>query len=479
MEKRWKILLITSVGLFMASLDLFIVNIAFPDIARDFDGASISSLSWVLNAYAIVFAALLVPAGRWADRVGRKRVFILGLVTFALASAACAVAPSVAFLVGARILQAAGGAMMLPSTLGLILPAFPAEQRPLAVGIWSAVGGVAAALGPPLGGLLLQFSWHWIFIVNVPIGLGTALVAARSLDEVRDPDRAARPDVLGAIELAVGLGALTAAIVKGPDWGWSDPRVVAGFAAALVLLAMFLRRSAHHPSPVVELPLFRVRDFSLGNAAAMVFFAGFGAMLLAFVLLLTEVWGYSVLKAGVALMPGPAMAALFAAPAGRLGGRIGQRRLVAAGGLAISASFVWALTFIEATPNYAGAFLPGFLIGGMGVGLILGALPGAVTASLPPERFSTGTAVFGMSRQLGAAIGVAILVALLGDPAPSELLDGLQRGWAFMLGTGLVVFALGLGLRPARFADDEAPLAAQRLTPERAPASAVAAIDRG
>jgi EmrB/QacA subfamily drug resistance transporter len=469
MDKRWKILSITSVGLFMASLDLFIVNIAFPDIAKDFDGTSISSLSWVLNAYAIVFAAVLVPAGRWADRLGRKRVFISGLITFAAASAACAAAPSVPVLVGARIVQAAGGAMMLPATLGLILPAFPPEQRPMAVGIWSAVGGVAAALGPPIGGLLMQLSWHWIFIVNVPIGLGTAFVASRYLDEVRDPDRAARPDAVGAIELAAGLAALTGAIVKGPDWGWSDARVIGGFTAAAVLLALFLWRSARHPSPVVELPLFRVRDFSLGNAAGMVFFAGFGAMLLSFVLLLTEVWGYSVLEAGVGLMPGPAMAALFAAPAGRLGGRFGQRPFVAAGGLAVAASFAWALTHIEATPDYAGAFLPGFMVGGMGVGLVLGALPGAVTASLPPERFSTGTAVFAMARQLGAAIGVAILVALLGDPAPSELLDGLQRGWVFMLGTGLIVSALALGLRPARFPERERPVAGEPV-PGRVPA---------
>jgi EmrB/QacA subfamily drug resistance transporter len=449
MEKRWKILLITSIGLFMASLDLFIVNIAFPDIQRDFHGASISSLSWVLNAYAIVYAALLVPAGRWADRAGRKRAYVAGLLTFAGASAVCAAAPSVPVLVAARVVQAAGGAMMLPATLGLILPAFRPEQRAMAVGIWSAVGGVAAALGPPIGGLLVQISWHWIFIVNVPIGLLTALVAIRSLDEVRDPNRADRPDLIAAAELAAGIALLTGAIVKGPDWGWGDPRVIGGFAAAVALLAVFVRRSSWHSAPVIELPLLRVHDFAVGNAAAVVFFAGFGAMLLASVLLLQQLWGYSVLHAGVALMPGPLMAALFAAPAGRLGGRFGQRPVVAAGGVAIAASFVWPLAFVDATPNYAGAFLPGFLVGGIGVGLVLGALPGAVTASLPPERFATGTAVYGMARQVGAAIGVAILVALLADPAPADLLPALQRGWVFMLGTGVAVFTLALSLRPS------------------------------
>jgi len=456
MEQRWKVLLITSVGLFMASLDLFIVNIAFPDMAADFHGASLPSLSWVLNAYAIVFAALLVPAGRIADRVGRKRVFILGLLLFSAASGLCAVAPSIPFLVGARVLQAAGGAMMLPTTLGLILPAFPVEQRAVAIGIWSAVGGVAAALGPPIGGLLVQLSWRWIFVVNVPIGIVTALVALRALDEVREPEDG-RPDLLGAAELALGIGLLTLGIVKGPDWGWADPRALGSFAASLALIVAFVFRSARHPAPVIELPLLRVRSFALANLAAMVFFAGFGAMLLSGVLLLTEVWGYSALKAGLALAPGPLMAAIFAAPAGRLGGRIGQRPVAVAGGLTFAAGFAVILASVGAEPEYAAAFLPGFMLGGAGVGMVLGTLPAAVTAALPPERFATGTAVFGMARQLGAAIGVAVLVALLNGTTEGDLLAGLQRGWAFSLGAGLGVAALALAFGPVGVPARKAP----------------------
>ncbi len=456
MEQRWKVLLITSVGLFMASLDLFIVNIAFPDLAKDFHEASLSNLSWVLNAYAIVFAALLVPAGRIADRVGRKRVFILGLLLFSAASGLCAVAPSIPFLVGARVLQAAGGAMMLPTTLGLILPAFPVEQRAVAIGIWSAVGGVAAALGPPIGGLLVQLSWRWIFVVNVPIGIVTALVALRALDEVREPEDG-RPDLLGAAELALGIGLLTLGIVKGPDWGWADPRALGSFAASLALIVAFVFRSARHPAPVIELPLLRVRSFALANLAAMVFFAGFGAMLLSGVLLLTEVWGYSALKAGLALAPGPLMAAIFAAPAGRLGGRIGQRPVAVAGGLTFAAGFAVILASVGAEPEYAAAFLPGFMLGGAGVGMVLGTLPAAVTAALPPERFATGTAVFGMARQLGAAIGVAVLVALLNGTTEGDLLAGLQRGWAFSLGAGLGVAALALAFGPVGVPARKAP----------------------
>ena len=470
MEQRWKVLTITSVGLFMASLDLFIVNIAFPDLARDFGGASLSNLSWVLNAYAIVFAALLVPAGRIADRVGRKRVFVAGLLLFALASALCAAAPSIPFLVAARILQAAGGAMMLPTTLGLILPAFPVEQRAVAIGIWSAVGGVAAALGPPLGGILVQLDWRWIFLVNVPIGLVTAVVAIRSLDEVREPEDG-QPDLLGAAELALGIALLTLGIVKGADWGWADGRTLASFLAAAGLVVAFLRRSARHHAPVIELPLLRVRSFAVANLAAAVFFAGFGAMLLSGVLLLTELWGYSALKAGFALSPGPLMAAAFAIPSGRLGARIGQRPVAAAGGLAFAASFAWILATVGATPEYATTFLPGFMLGGAGVGMTLGTLPAAATSALPPSRFATGTAVFGMARQLGSAIGVAVLVALLDGAAP-DLLTGLRHGWAFALGTGLGAAGLALALgrvgAPARAAEPAKTTPEPR--PERAPA---------
>jgi EmrB/QacA subfamily drug resistance transporter len=448
MAKPWRVLLITSVGLFMSSLDLFIVNIAFPDIAIDFPGTSLADLSWILNGYAIVFAALLVPAGRFADRVGRKRVFIHGLLVFAAASAACALAPSVGALVGARLLQAIGGALMIPATLGLILPAFPEHQRPLAVGIWSAAGGVAAALGPPIGGLLVQASWRWIFIVNVPIAIVTALVARAVLSELREPDEA-RPDLLGSALLAAGLGLLTLGIVKSPDWGLGDMRAVSALTGSLCLVAAFLWRSARHRVPVIELPLLRIRSFALANLAAAVFFAGFGAMLLSSILLLTEVWGYSALTAGLALTPAPTVAALFAVPSGRLGGQIGQRPIAAVGGLTFALGFVYLLLTIGTTPDYLAAFLPGALCAGSGFGMVVGTLPAVATAALPESRFATGTAIFSMARQLGTAIGVAILVAVVDSATAADLLPGIRRGWTFALLAGLATTALALAIGPA------------------------------
>ena len=221
--------LIVLTGVFLSSLDLFIVNIAFPSISATYHGESLSSLSWVLSAYTIVFAAALVPAGRWADRAGRKRAFLLGLAIFTASSALCAVAPSLDFLVGARVLQATGGALMLPTSLGLLLPAFGPARKGAAIGLWSAVGGAAAAFGPPIGGLLVQVSWRWVFLVNLPFSVVALVFGVRLLKEVRDP-AAHKADLLGAGLLTVTVASLVAGLVQGPDWGWSSARVLGAFA---------------------------------------------------------------------------------------------------------------------------------------------------------------------------------------------------------------------------------------------------------
>src|SRR3954468_12061800 len=234
MAHKWRVLIVVSAAVFMASLDLFIVNIAFPAIERDFGGTSLASLSWILNAYAIVFAALLVPAGRTADRLGRQRSFIAGLGLFTLASALCALAPNVELLVAARVLQAVGAASVFPTSLALLLPEFPPAERRKAVSIWAALGAVAAAAGPPIGGLLVQAGWQLVFLVNVPIGIALLVVAARVLREQREDAGAPRPDLLGALLLTASIGTLTLGIVKAPEWGWGSARVVALLVVALV-----------------------------------------------------------------------------------------------------------------------------------------------------------------------------------------------------------------------------------------------------
>jgi EmrB/QacA subfamily drug resistance transporter len=433
MSHRARVAAIVSVGVFVASLDLFIVNIAFPDIQKNFDGASLASLSWILDAYAIVFAALLVPAGRWADRAGRKRAFLGGLAVFTLASAACAASPSVGVLVAARVVQASGAAVLFPASLGLLLPEFPPEKRGLAIGLWAAVGGTAAAAGPVLGGLLVEVSWRWVFLVNLPVGVGAIVAGARVLREIRE-EGSEQPDIVGAGVLTAAVATLIAAIVEGPDWGWTDARVLALFGAAIALSVAFAVRSGRVAVPVVEPELLRVRAFAAANAAGLFFFIGFSAMLLGSVLWLTEVWGETALNAGLKIAPGPATAALFAVAGGILSGRIGPRLVGTIGATLFALGGAWWVTHLGADVHYAADYLPGMIIGGAGVGFVNPALAGAATAQLPPARLATGSAVLTMSRQIGSALGVALLVAVLGTPSPAEVVGTFKDAWWMMIG---------------------------------------------
>src|SRR3954454_22072715 len=452
MKQRTKVAAIVSVGVVVASLDLFIVNIAFPDIERDFPGTSLSSLSWILNAYAIVFAALLIPAGRWADRAGRKRAFLLGMGVFTLSSALCAVAPSVGVLVAARVLQAGGAALLMPTSLGLLLPEFPPELLQGAVGVWAAVGGAAAAAGPLFGGLLVQASWRWVFLVNVPIGVAAIVAGARTLRELREP-ATERADVLGALLLTGAIGALTLAIVKAPAWGWGGGRTIALFAAAIALGAGVAARSTRHPAPVIELAVVRVHAFTLSAVAMLLFSVAFAAMLLSNVLLLTQGWHESILRAGLQLAIGPAMAALTAVPASLLAQRVGPRLVDFAGTLLFSASVGLLAVSAGETPHFVTDFLPGMALGGIAVGLVRPSVQGAAMATLPPELFSTGTAKITMARQVGAALGIALLVAVIGTPTAGHVVEAFQPVWRVelfaALAAGGAMLAIGRSRAPA------------------------------
>jgi EmrB/QacA subfamily drug resistance transporter len=456
--------LIVLTGVFLSSLDLFIVNIAFPSISTSFHGESLSSLSWVLSAYTIVFAAALVPAGRWADRAGRKRAFLIGLAVFTASSALCAAAPSLGVLVAARVLQATGGALMLPTSLGLLLPAFGPERKGAAIGLWSAVGGAAAAFGPPIGGLLVQASWRWVFLVNLPLSLLALVFGVRLLTEVRDP-AAHKSDLVGAVLLSVSVASLVAAIVQGSAWGWGSARIVGAFVVAAVAGTWLVVRSFRHEYPIIEPAVIRHRAVALADVSSVVFFGGFGALVLGGVLFLTGVWHESVLRAGFMIAPGPLLAGMTAFPAGLLGARLGHRFVGTAGSLFFAAGGAWWIARVGATPDWLGAYLPGSLLSGFGVGLLLPSLGGAATAPLPPQRFATGSALYAMTRQIGVALGVACLVAILGTATGASAVNAFHHAWFFMLGCGLVAGAIlqGIGARAAETADagavslDEAP----------------------
>jgi EmrB/QacA subfamily drug resistance transporter len=456
MPHRYRVLIVVSVATFVASMDLFIVNIAFPSIERDFAGTSDATLSWVLSAYAIVTAALLIPAGRLADLLGRKRLFMAGLVTFVVASALCAAAPGAGWLIGARVVQAAGGAVLMPTSLALLLAEFSGRQRAVAVAIWSATGAVAAGAGPPIGGLLVQASWRWVFLVNLPIGLVTAVIAARILSESRDPEGKRFPDLAGAVMLVVASSALMLAIVQGQSWGWTSPRITALFAGSVVLAAGFVYWSSRHPAPVLELGLFRARAFSAANISGTLFFAAFGAMLLASVLFLTRVWHEDILTAGLQISPGPISAAAFAVPGSLLSRRFGERTIAAIGAVLFAVAGLWWLRTVGLEPHYASEFLPGWLIGGVGVGFVVPTLASASAAALPPSRFATGSAVYGMTRQFGIGLGIAVLIAVLGTPRGAQVLPAFRSGWEVTVGLAFASAIAALAIGRIRIAPAQA-----------------------
>jgi NTE family protein len=455
---------VTSIAVYMALLDVTIVNIASPDMLRSFVHDSLVGLSWVLNAYNIVFAAALVPAGRIADRLGRRRVFLVGLVLFLAASLACSLAPSVAFLVGARIVQALGAAVLVPTSLGLILPEFAAGQRATAIALWTATGAIAAATGPALGGVLVQVAgWRWIFLVNLVIGPPTLIWAATTLTERREGTRARWPDALAAFLLAGGVAALALALVKGPDWGWTSAGVWVALGCGAALLVLFGLRTGRHPVPVIEPALLRIRSFTVANVGSLVFGVAFNAMLLGNVLFLTTIWHYDVLTAGIAMTVGPIAATVTAPIAGRLGDRLGPRALAVPGGLIMAAAAFLLATATGSRPDYGAVLLPATALGGVGLGLALPALGAAAVAEVPAGDYATAVALTSCFRQLGAVVGVAALVALLHAGSGAESLGAFHRAYSFIGVMGLLtaVAAAALGRVRARDVDSLGPSAAK------------------
>jgi EmrB/QacA subfamily drug resistance transporter len=440
--QRWRILAVLGAVAFMAQLDLFIVNIAVPAIGHSF-GGGLSGLSWVLNAYAIVFAALLVPAGRLADHFGRRRFLLVGVGVFTLASAACAAAPSLGVLVAARALQAVGAALIVPTSLGLLYPSFPRRQHATVVGIWAGVAAVAGSSGPPVGGLLVGLSWRWIFLINVPIGVATLIAGARLLPEVRAARGARLPDGWSAALLLAAVSLLVLGTVEGPEWGWGSPRTLGLLALAALAIALTVARTIRHPHALIEKALFTSRPFTFATIALFLFFVGFSIFLLNGTLFLQDEWHYSALRAGLAIMPGPVTAAVFAVNAGRLARRFGRVWPAVTGAACMAVAAVIWLTLTRAQPSYLTEILPGMIVGGISAGLTQAPLF-AAAGTLPPDRATTGSAVLNMARQVGSAFGVAVVVVIVGTGAASTL-TGYHRAWAAEAVAGLLAAGAAAG----------------------------------
>ncbi|OYD68532.1 MFS transporter [Rhodococcus sp. OK302] len=440
------LLAILSGAPFVASLDLFVVNVAFGDIAKSFPGHSLGEFSWILNGYAIVYAALLIPLGRWADRIGPKRAFIAGLALFTLASAACAFSPSLWMLVAFRIVQAIGAAALTPASLGLLINALPAAKRQSGVRIWAAAGAAAAAFGPVVGGILVEASWHWVFLINLPIGIALLYFAVRLVPDVAEKDPDAGIDLVGAALLIFGIGALALALVQGPDWGWTDPRIIVAFALAAITLITFWWSNSRHAAPLIAPDLLKVRTFTWSNITAILFSATFAAGLLANIMWLQEVWGYSALRTGLAVAPGPMMVPLFAIAGGALTRKYSAGRVAALGSAFWAVGTLLVLLSVGTTPNYAVELLPGWIIAGIGVGLALPTILSQATADLPAARSATGSAVVSMSRQIGTVLGVSVLIAVLGAAVDYET---FRQAWWIIFAIALVSAVASLGMTPA------------------------------
>jgi EmrB/QacA subfamily drug resistance transporter len=442
------VLIIATAGVVLAGLDLFVVNVALPQIAKDLHTSNLGELSWVLNGYAIVYASLLVFFGRLADRYRRDLGFLIGVAVFTAASAACAAASDVGMLVGFRLIQAAGAALLTPTSLGLILASYEPARRSGAVRAWTASSGVAAALGPVIGGLLVTASWRWVFLINVPIGIVALIAGWRLLPHIPG-HQTERPDPLGVILATAGIAVLTFGLVKGSDWGWGSLSVAGTLGAAALLIALFVLHCLRARNPLIHPSLFRIRSFTGASLVAVFFSAAFGAMLLSVVLWEQGVWGWSALRAGLAIAPGPLMVPLVAfGVAGRLIGRYGPAMVIALGSVAFAAGVGWWALAMQVQPDYASGALGGMLLTGVGVGLTLPTMMAAGSSSLPPQSFATGSAVINMLRQTGLALGVAILVAVLGNVSyhGSAALAAFRHGWWVIAALSLVSIIPALAL---------------------------------
>ncbi|MRH90147.1 MFS transporter [Nocardia sp. SYP-A9097] len=405
-------LLVACGAAFVAFLDLSVVNIAFPAIARDYPDTSPATLTWVVSGYAVAFAALLTPAGRLADTLGRGRVFLAALAGFALTSLLCALAPGADWLITGRFLQGATAAFLIPAGLGLVLSATPTERIGVAMAAWTAAGGFAATVGPAVGGALVDwFGWRSVFVINVPIAavlIGFGLALTRN--EVRHAD--GLPDLFGTAATGLGIGAVVAAVTQGQPWGWDNWRTLACGLGGLVLLGIALWRSRRHPRPAIAVTLWRSHRYALVNAVAFVFGAAMFAWLLAGPLWLADIWQYSILKSAGFMTIGAIASMVTAVLAGRASENA-QHWVGVLGALMFAAStFYMSTDAFGHTPNLWTAWVPASLLGGGGVGIVITVLGTAAARSLPPQRFAAGVGMNLTARQSGGALGVAVLAAV-------------------------------------------------------------------
>ncbi len=445
----WPAFWIASTAAFLVSLDTTMLFAAFDALRHSFTDTSAAQLSWVLNAYTVIYAALLIPAGGLADVHGRRRVFRIGLGVFVLASAACGLAPSVGWLIAARALQAVGAALLTPASLSIVLAVFPSERRAVVVSIWGAVSALAAAVGPSLGSWVTAHAgWPWAFYINVPVGLWALWRSASVLQEAVKPDQRRRVDGVGLLLLMGSVGAMALAIVESGEAHGSAQRTTAIAAGGLLLAAAFVLWARSRPDALIDLSLFRHRTYRYVNAATLVFGTAFSMMFLGFFFFTIGVWHYTLPQAGLAVTPGPLLVMPTAIITGRLAARLGHRPFLVGGSVLYACSSLWFLTVSGAQPDYLRDWLPGLLMSGVAVGLVLPSLSASAVSRLPAPHYAVGSAVNQATRQIGSVLGVAITVGLLGHAslASADFQPFFALHALLALGTGLL--CLPVNTRP-------------------------------
>ena len=447
----WPIFWIASIAVFLVSLDSTMLFAAFGAMHKTFADTSVADLSWVLNAYTVVYAAMLIPAGGLSDAHGRKRVFMLGVILFLVASAGCGLAGNLGWLIAARVLQAFGAALLTPASLSIILAAFPQQKRAVAVSLWGAVGALAAAIGPSLGALVIDSAgWPWAFYINLPLGAISLWFGAGILRESERKHNQQRPrlDLIGMAMLIVAVGAVTLGIVQSGSPNWQRSELVIVCLTGLLAFVGFIAWARFTAAPLVDLKLFRNRTYSYVNLATLAFGTAFAMMFFAFFFYMTGVWHFSLPRAGLAITPGPLMVIPTAIITGRLAGVFGHRPFLVGGSLVYAASGLWFLLVPGVTPAYLTEWLPGLFLSGIGVGMVLPSLAGAAVNRLPAEQYAVGSSVNQAVRQIGSVMGVAITVALIGHGAlvHADFQPLYLSHVALALLTGLL--CLGVNTRP-------------------------------
>lgn len=410
---RW-VLTATILGSGMAGLDATIVGIALPSIGRDF-GVGVAALQWVFNAYTLTLAGLLLLGGALGDRYGRRRMFLVGTVWFAVASAACGAAPTAGLLIGARALQGAGAALLTPGSLAILQASFHPDDRAKAIGAWSGLSGIATAVGPFAGGWLIgAASWRWAFLVNLPVAAVVVVLAVSHVPESRDPDAAGRrPDALAALAVTGGLAGLTYGLIAAPAQGWASVRVLGALAAGAGLLAVFAVREGRDPAPLLPLKAFRSRQFSAANAVTFVVYAALSGALFLLPVVLQDSSGYSPMRAGAALLPLTLAMLTLSARFGALATRIGPRPLMTVGPLLIAAGMVL-LIRLDRGGSYPAQVLPALAVFGLGLAVNVAPLTATALAAAPAEHAGMASAVNNDVARAGGLIAVAVLPAAAG-----------------------------------------------------------------